>query len=242
MKKENKTRLYRIYVSDIDTGQTLRAETEQEAIESADSYRETFPEWIGQTRFNGHITAEPNETALQNELYEEKRKNQELAAENQRLAEEKEKREAIAQREKYRVLLQIDNLIRTAKALKDEIDEGRGLGLHLPAVETQMDKVSSTCRKLQRINFKEDWKPGEDDQEKSLQQIEEETEEIQNEIGDPWPGVEDMKKAARNLGNKYPDQDQHEKYEREAIDIDAETEQIEAIEKEIRGEKDTIVF
>ena len=241
MKKENKTRLYRIYVSDINTGQTLRAETEQEAIESAESYREVFPEWIGQTRFNGHITAEPNETALQNELYEEKRKNQELAAENQRLAEEKEKREAIAQREKYRALLQIDNLIRTAKALKDEIDEGRGLGLHLPAVETQMDKVSSTCRKLQRINFKEDWKPGETDQEKSLQQIEEETEEIQNEIGDPWPGAtEEAESLAREEEIKdfnYPDQEQHKEY-----GIDRETEEIEAIEKEIRGEKDTKVF
>ena len=170
--------------------------------------------------------------------------------------ETREKNELIFQRERLRAKLQIDNALRLLKDLKKDIDMRQGAGLSLPGAENQMNKIGATCRKLQKVQFDPSFKPDETDQEKTLDQITEEIEQIENEIGDPWPSNEAI---ARKVQKRYhsqilADKVHKENYknidlEKEMIkdgiltdpepDIDKETEEIEKIETELKDEEDT---
>jgi len=149
------------------------------------------------------------------------------------------KKQMIAKRENARAQLQIMNLQRLLVQLKKELINESGVGMSLPAVEEQMGRIGTSCRAYQNAAFTRDseyeCKP--DDLEKSIQKIQEEIDQIEDEIGDPWPG---MKKE-----DDYPDKEIHEKYARENPEIGQDLmsdEDIAAVNDKLLQEKNTKVF
>ncbi len=99
----------------------------------------------------------------------------------------------IYKREGLRVKLQIENLDKLFENLKDDIDLKRGLGLSLPAIENQMGKIGATCRKIQKMMTEDQkYEFDETDQETTLDQIEEQIDQIGQELGDGFLRIKEI--------------------------------------------------
>ena len=169
-------------------------------------------------------------------LYGKKIKNGEK--ENNMESYKNEKQNMIAKRERYRTLLQIKNLATTMRCLKEDIEKDRGVGLSLPAVENVAGKLGTAARAYQTARFTEEgWNVDKTDEGLNKKELHDQIMQIRDELEEiPY----DLKDRIQDREpEKYPDQDQHEKYEREATDIDQETEEIEAIETELKKETKT---
>ena len=152
------------------------------------------------------------------------------------------KQNLIAIREKQRTYLQVKNLATTMRGLKEDLALNRGLGLSLPAVESVAGKLGTAARAYQTATFtkEKEYNMSKTDQDLTEEEIRNQVQEIISEIREePYDlqhRLEDRKPE------KYPDQETHETYQREAKDIDQETKEIEDIEKELGKDDQTKIW
>ena len=155
---------------------------------------------------------------------------------------ENDKKHLIAIREQQRALLQLKNLTTTMRILKEDIEKTQGLGLSLPAVESVAGKLGTAARAYQTATFtkEKEYNMSKTDQDLTEEEIRNQVQEIISEIREePYDlqhRLEDRKPE------KYPDQETHETYQREAKDIDQETKEIEDIEKELGKDDQTKIW
>ena len=98
------------------------------------------------------------------------------------------KNEQIYERERARAKLQIKTLKRLLKELENDIETKKGVGFSLPAVENMSQKIGTTCRKIQAVQFDPSYIPDDTDKGLSIEEIVKQTREIESEIKNEYRG------------------------------------------------------